>query len=152
MWYYEINGAHFGPVDTDRISDLLRSGEIDDLTRVRREDDIVWRHLDETDLACLLTGINRGRDFLEDDEYEIHGIGSSGLLSPKEPLAASGQRLWYYMKDEMVFGPLTTAEIVAMRGLGEVYGQTLVSEGNTDHWQMLDETDLADLRPDNQNQ
>lgn len=152
IWYYEVNDGTDGPFSVQSIEKMLRRGTINELTLVRREGESAWHHLDETDLACLLTGMSRGRDSLEADEDEFLGTGVPGTLSPQEALAVSGKRLWYYMKDEMIFGPLTTAEIVAMRGVGEVYGQTLVSEGDTEHWQMLDDTDLANLRPNDQNQ
>ncbi len=64
MWYYEIEGVKYGPVDAETIAVLIRAGKISETTRVRRLNSNEWKFLDETDLIWVL------QDSLEEAEEE----------------------------------------------------------------------------------
>jgi hypothetical protein len=149
IWFYQMNGMHLGPVGVGTIERMLHRGDLNEVSLVRRDGEFNWHHLDETDLIWTLQSAAEDtddEDYEEDDE-EV----SEGDSEPQELLDEAfeeGETAWYYQMDENLYGPVTSAEIVTMRAQGEVYGQTPVATDRNGPWKMLDETELADLRPD----
>jgi hypothetical protein len=140
MWFYELDGLKYGPVNADTIEKLLRDGSIDEVTLVRREGEDTWRHLDETDLIWVVQSIvesdaeeaDDGED--EDSEEEYEDEESDDV--PAEPT-------WYYAVDDKVYGPVTAEEINEMRKHGMIDAKTTFSEDGLNDWKPLDDTGLT---------
>jgi hypothetical protein len=146
IWYYQQDGYTWGPVGAGAVQRLLQSGEVEDVTLVRRAGEAVWHHLDETDLVWLMQ--ESGEEPLDEDEEDDFGDEETEDATQLDEMIEAGAQVWYYIRDDRIYGPVTTDEIVLMRAQGEVYGQSQVSKSENGPWMLLDETELADLRPD----
>jgi|GEM_PF-6826850 len=142
IWYYQQEGYTHGPVGASAMQRLLREGEIEEVSLVRRINEAAWHHLDETDLIWLLQ-----EDLLDEDEDEDFEDEDSEELSGPEDIIEEGEQLWYYISDDKIYGPVTTREVVVMRAKGELNGHTQVSSSQNGPWKMLGETGLADSHP-----
>ncbi len=142
IWYYQQEGYTHGPVCASAMQRLLREGEIEEVSLVRRINEAAWHHLDETDLIWLLQ-----EDLLDEDEDEDFEDEDSEELSGPEDIIEEGEQLWYYISDDKIYGPVTTREVVVMRAKGELNGHTQVSSSQNGPWKMLGETGLADSHP-----
>jgi len=145
MWYYELNGAKFGPVDAETIATLIRAGKISETTRVRRLNADEWKFLDETDLIWVL------QDTLEEVEEEEEDEDS---LEESEPADEEGveevseEEYWYYMLDDQLYGPVTVEELLLMRDEGMVDMSIQISRDGQNGWTAMAETELAGLERD----
>ena len=125
---------------------MLHDGEIEDVTPVRRNGEAAWHHLDETDLIWLLQ--EDEKEFLdEDEEDEFEDDEEEDVTDPDETIEEDEQ-VWYYISGDQIYGPVTSREIAVMKAHGEVDSKTSISSTANGPWQKLDETELADLRPD----
>jgi hypothetical protein len=143
MWYYELNGAKFGPVDAETIAALIRAGKISETTRVRRLNADEWKYLDETDLIWVL------QDTLEEvDEKEV----DRDFLTESEPAdedeieGVSEEEYWYYMLDDQLYGPVTVDELLLMRDEGMVDLSVQISRDGQTDWTSMAETELSGLQ------
>jgi hypothetical protein len=142
IWYYQQEGYTHGPVCASAMQRLLREGEIEEVSLVRRINEAAWHHLDETDLIWLLQ-----EDLLDEKEDEDFEVDDSAELSEPQDVIEEGEQLWYYISDDKIYGPVTTREVVVMRAKGELNGHTQVSSSQNGPWKMLGETGLADSHP-----
>lgn len=142
IWYYQQEGYTHGPVGASAMQRLLREGEIEEVSLVRRINEAAWHHLDETDLIWLLQ-----EDLLDEKEDEDFEEDDSAELSEPQDVIEEGEQLWYYISDDKIYGPVTTREVVVMRAKGELNGHTQVSSSQNGPWKMLGETGLADSPP-----
>lgn len=142
IWYYQQEGYTRGPVGASAMQRLLREGEIEEVSLVRRINEAAWHHLDETDLIWLLQ-----EDLLDkDDDGDFEDEDPEELSGPQDAIE-EGEQVWYYISGDKIYGPVTTKEIVVMRAQGGLDGQTQVSSSQNGPWKMLDETGLANLQP-----
>lgn len=145
MWYYELNGAKFGPVDAETIAALIRAGKISETTRVRRLNADEWKFLDETDLIWVL------QDTLEEAEEEEE---DKDFLAESEPAdedeieGVSEEEHWYYMLDDQLYGPVTVDELLLMRDEGMVDLSVQLSRDGQSGWTAMADTELAGLQRD----
>ena len=148
MWYYELNGAKFGPVDAETIAALIRAGKISETTRVRRLNTDEWKFLDETDLIWVL------QDTLEEDKEEEKYEDfpeDSEPADEDEIEEVSDEELWYYMLDDQLYGPVTVDELLLMRDEGMVDMSILISRDGQSGWTAMAETELAGMQRDTNN-
>ncbi|MHB9138567.1 MAG: RDD family protein [Victivallaceae bacterium] len=84
-WFYSLNGKSLGPVEEEKIAELLKSKQIDGSTFVWQEAMTEWQPLQQTGLATLLTAlqpvssapgtvcVNCGRAFASNEVIELGG-------------------------------------------------------------------------------
>jgi hypothetical protein len=148
MWYYELDGAKFGPVDAETIAALIRAGKISETTRVRRLNTDEWKFLDETDLIWVLQDSleeteeeEAYEDFLTDeDELDLEDVESEDEVADVET--------WYYMLEDQLYGPVTVDELLLMRDEGMVDLSVQISRDGQSGWAPMVETELAGLQRD----
>jgi hypothetical protein len=146
MWYYELDGAKFGPVDAETIAALIRAGKISETTRVRRLNTEEWKFLDETDLIWVLQDClaeseeeEMYEDFLtEEDELDLVDVESEDEVADVET--------WYYMLEDQLYGPVTVDELLLMRDEGMVDLSVQISRDGQSGWTEMAETELAGLQ------
>lgn len=148
MWYYELNGAKFGPVDAETIAALIRAGKISETTRVRRLNTDEWKYLDETDLIWVLQDTleeveeeEEYEDILKDeDELDLEDVESEDEVADEET--------WYYMLEDQLYGPVTVDELLLMRDEGMVDLSVQISRDGQSGWTAMADTELAGLSRD----
>jgi hypothetical protein len=146
MWYYELDGAKFGPVDAETIAALIRAGKINETTRVRRLNTDEWKFLDETDLIWVLQDClaeaeeeEAYEDILTDeDELDLEDVESEDDIEEVET--------WYYMLDDQLYGPVTVDELLLMRDEGMVDTSLQISKDGQSGWTAMADTELAALQ------
>jgi hypothetical protein len=151
MWYYELDGARFGPVDAETIADLIRAGKISETTRVRRLNTDEWKFLDETDLIWVLQDClaeseeeEEYEDFLaEEDELDLEDVESDDEVADVET--------WYYMLEDQLYGPVTVDELLLMRDEGMVDMSIQISRDGQSGWTAMADTELAALHRETNN-
>lgn len=148
MWYYELNGAKFGPVDAETIAALIRAGKISETTRVRRLNADEWKYLDETDLIWVLQDTLEEVEEEEEDEDILTDEDELDLEDVESEDEVADEETWYYMLEDQLYGPVTVDELLLMRDEGMVDLSVQISRDGQSGWTAMADTELAGLSRD----
>jgi len=146
IWFYQQEGYTRGPAGASEMQRMLREGEIEDVTLVRRNGEAAWHHLDETDLIWLLQ--EDEEEFIDEDEEDEFEDGEVEEVNEPDETIEEDEQVWYYISGDQIYGPVTSREITMMKIHGEVDAKTPVSSTVSGPWLKLDETELAGLQQD----
>lgn len=125
-WYYERHGQSIGPLNTEDISRLIRSGQLESHTLVWAEHLEGWKQIAEIqDLKTFFQSLPSTE-------------GEPGIASPGQ----NGTQ-WFYARNGQSFGPIATDSLRKLFDSGELNSTTLLWKDGLAEWTMA--KDLPDF-------